>query len=373
MKIKKILKEIFINNFKLKKNKSASQKALLSFIVHPYLKKNKKHPNALELFTIVKVLSELDFRITIVDYRRKKISGNYDLVIGFGDCFEYAINNNIGKTYVNYSTGSPSIYQNKKSIEAMGRFMSNHPEQQPQSPCQYLRLTENIWPNQLISSDAIITIGNNYIKSLFSRFHGSVYTIPAICFDIEVDITEDMEIERNSIIWFGGKGIIHKGLDLCIDAVKNSKYKLYIAGPIDNEISIFEDIISMYPDNFKYIGFLDINSDKFIEYAKKIPYVILPSCSEGIATSVITLANNFGTIPIVSKECGIDYVRNVVRIESLTIESIKKSLCILDLSDNQEIIKNRIAIKKYFKEKYSITAFYSQFKKHLAKILQEEK
>ena len=29
---------------------------------------------------------------------------------------------------------------------------------------KYIRLTENVWPRQLIESDAIITIGNDYVK-----------------------------------------------------------------------------------------------------------------------------------------------------------------------------------------------------------------
>jgi hypothetical protein len=360
------IKLLFIRYFFLKKNKINKKKALLSFIVNPYLKNNKKHANSIELFTIVSVLDSLGYNVTIVDYRRKKIFGKYDLVFGFGDCYEYAISNNIAKKYILYSTGSPLFYQNQNAIESFHRFKLENPCCNIDKPQKYIRLTEDIWPIQLIKSDSIITIGNQYVKSLFDMFHSNVKMIPSTCFDLEVKSNiDDYKIEKNSIIWFGSKGCIHKGLDLCIDAVIGSNVKLYIAGNIDDEIDIFRDKIIKYPDNIEYIGFLDVGSDTFEKYVESIPFVILPSCSEGIATSIVTLSYNYGLIPLVSKECGFDFDGNIIEISSLTLDDVTKAINYALSLSNDEIKNKRNILRKKFRENHNILKFREKMEESL--------
>ncbi|HGV9228606.1 hypothetical protein [Citrobacter amalonaticus] len=345
--IKKILKEFFIRFTFITKNKRGKKKALLCFIVHPFFVKGKKHPNSIELENIVSILAKLDYHITVVDYRRKKIFGMYDLVIGFGDCFEYAITHNLGKKNILYSTGFPAFIQNQNALEALFRFKKNYPSKVIDSANKYVRITENVWPNQLVKSDAIITIGNEYIKKLFELFHDNIYCVPSTCFSLDnttanKDSIENSEIELNSFIWFGGKGCIHKGLDLCIDAFAGSQYKLYIAGPLDDEINLFQDKLLQYPENFDYLGFLDIESSEFNLLVKKIPFSILPSCSEAMATSIVTLSYNFGTIPVITKECGFDFNSDMIQIESLTLQAVQKAIW----EASQLSIDNILSIKK---------------------------
>ncbi|WP_434138042.1 hypothetical protein [Photobacterium leiognathi] len=284
----------------------------------------------------------------------KKIFGKYDLVFGFGDCYEYAISNNIANKYILYSTGSPLFYQNQNAIESFHRFKLKNPCCNIDKPQKYIRLTENIWPIQLIKSDSIITIGNQYVKSLFDIFHSNVKMIPSTCFDLEVKSNiDDYKIEKNSIIWFGSKGSIHKGLDLCIDAVIGSNVKLYIAGNIDDEIDIFRDKIIKYPDNIEYIGYLVVGSNDFKKYVESIPFVILPSCSESMATSIVTLSYNYGLIPLVTKECGFDFDGNIIEISSLTLDDVKKSINYALSLSNDDIKNKRNILRKKFRENHS--------------------
>lgn len=326
--IKAIIKYVVINFYSVSLNTSSSKKALLSYIVHPYLKSDKSHPNVLELNLIVETLISKGYSVKIVDYRRKKLTGNYDLCIGFGDAFEFCLKNSLAKKSILYSTGSPSLYQNEQSVMSFKRYLHRDNSVRDVYPNKYLRFTEGFWPLQLIKSDAIVTIGNDYIAGLFRKYN-VVYRLPSICFHeingIDIIRSRDYGKSKYKFIWFGGKGIIHKGLDLCIDAFKGVDAELYIAGNISDEIEIFKNELSKC-NNIKYVGFLDVKSKDFRDLLLTCSFVILPSCSEGMATSIITLGLNGGIVPIVTKECGFDFNENCMKINSLTVESVRESI-----------------------------------------------
>lgn len=368
MRLLSFAKSLFIRFFFVVVGRRNQKKALISFIVHPFLRISKSHPNEIELFTIVEALTKIGYQVTIVDYRRKKIFGKYDLVIGFGDCYEYSLKENIGDKYILYSTGSPAFIQNENALEAFHRFKKSTPSGLMGSSTQYIRITESVWPRQLVESDAIITIGNKYIKSLFNKFHPEVHCIPSTCFDLgNIPISEDVEVK--SFIWFGGKGCIHKGLDLCIDAFIGANLKLYIAGPLDEEIAIFKDKLDSYPNNIEYLGPLLIESNFFKSFANKIPFAILPSCSESMATSIVTLAYNFGTIPIVTKECGFDFAPELIEIKSLSLASVNDAITEALKLSPEEIFKRRCEIRELFRKNHTNEVFKSEFMKALSEAL----
>ncbi|MFM5411789.1 hypothetical protein ACET9F_14965 [Aeromonas veronii] len=368
MRLLSFAQSLFIRLFFVVIGRRNPKKALISFIVHPFLRRSKLHPNEIELFTIVEVLTKMGYQVTIVDYRRRKIFGKYDLVIGFGDCYEYALKENVGDKYILYSTGSPAFIQNENALEAFHRFKESTPSGLIGSSTQYIRITESVWPRQLIESDAIITIGNKHIKSLFNRFHSEVHCIPSTCFDLgDIPISENVEVK--SFIWFGGKGCIHKGLDLCIDAFIGTNLKLYIAGPLDEEIAIFKDKLDSYPNNIEYLGPLLIESNFFKSFTNKIPFAILPSCSEGMATSIVTLAYNFGTIPIVTKECGIDFTPELIEIKSLSLSAVHEAITEALTLTPKEIFERRSVIRNTFRKNHSNDVFKSDFMKILNKAL----
>lgn len=148
-----------------------------------------------------------------------------------------------------------------------------------------------------------------------------------------------------------------------------TEYKLYIAGPIDDEICIFNDILSTYPDNFEYLGFLSVNTEEFCEVVEHIPFCILPSCSEAMATSIVTLASNFGTIPLITKECGFDFDNEIIEINSLTIQSVKQALFKASLLTEDEIYIRISSIKRKYSSYHSNESFYSKFEYSLKEIL----
>jgi glycosyltransferase involved in cell wall biosynthesis len=87
-------------------------------------------------------------------------------------------------------------------------------------------------------------------------------------------------------LWFGGAGLVHKGLDLLLDYFyENPSLTLHICGPIESE-PLFAQAYKkeLYEtENIIMHGFVDIRGQVFEEIIKRCAFVVFPSCSEGQA------------------------------------------------------------------------------------------
>lgn len=195
----------------------------------------------------------------------------------------------------------------------------------------------------------------------FSYAKKPIYQIP-ISTTVLCDWSEDKDYEacKNRFIWFGGSGMVHKGLDLVLEAfAEMPEYHLTICGPVKNEkdfeTAFFKELYQT--PNIHTIGWIDISSPKFIEITKNCIGLIYPSCSEGQAGSVTTCLHA-GLIPIVSYESGVDTHDFGILLKNCSIDEIKNSIKELsENSINNLIIRSRkeweFAREYYTKEKFS--------------------
>jgi glycosyltransferase involved in cell wall biosynthesis len=109
-------------------------------------------------------------------------------------------------------------------------------------------------------------------------------------------------------MFLGSRGQVHKGLDLLLEVfAARPLLTLYVCSPFREE----SDFCRLYrrelwsTRNVRPIGFIDPTGRQFQEVASRCHYLVLPSCSEGQAGSVLTGMSG-GLIPLVSRECGFD-------------------------------------------------------------------
>ena len=107
-------------------------------------------------------------------------------------------------------------------------------------------------------------------------------------------------------LFFASGGQVHKGLDLLLEVfAAESDLELFVCSSFAAE----HDFCDTYQkelygcSRIHPVGFVDIRSEAFRDIIDQCSYVIMPSCSEGIAGSILT-AMSAGLIPIVSRECG---------------------------------------------------------------------
>lgn len=119
---------------------------------------------------------------------------------------------------------------------------------------------------------------------------------------------KDFAACRTHFLFFSSGGMVHKGLDLVLEAfVGMPECELTVCGPVARE-KAFEQAFSkeLYQTpNIHTHGWVDVGSPEFTEITNHCIGLVYPSCSEGQSGGVITCLHA-GLIPIISYESGVD-------------------------------------------------------------------
>jgi glycosyltransferase involved in cell wall biosynthesis len=159
------------------------------------------------------------------------------------------------------------------------------------------------------NADCATILGNKFTQKTFSYANKPLHYIP-LSTNAQFPFFENKEFYkvRKNYLWFGGSGMVHKGLDLVLEVFRElPDYNLTICGPVNAE-SDFEEAYykELYEtSNIKTVGWIDVNSKQFSDILKTNIGLVYPSCSEGGGGSVITCLHA-GLIPIISYESSVD-------------------------------------------------------------------
>lgn len=364
---------IFAKPIKNVNKRSYAKKALLSYSVYPFIKKNRKliHPNFIETYKLNKILDELGYVVDIYNnvYEGKINYDNYDLIIGEGlPISNYFVNKGKKRIKtVNYATGSHPIFNNNRSFERLIKFYNKSGKWLEKSS----RIVDNKWSLGSSLSDEYIIIGNEITKNSFQDYteNKSIYTINPPFYK-KVDNVNLSRKNKNKFLWFGSYGLLHKGLDVVIETFLERKdMELHICGYLDGE----SEFIDFYKEQLKSAnniilhGFISVESDIFRELMETCSFVILTSVAEGLATAVITAMGNGGLIPVITKETGIDLSLGIEVINN-DIESLNKALDLSKKLSDLEIIEKSKFNLDFVQKKFNEQCFEENLRKILYKI-----
>lgn len=371
MIIKKILNYILtryvskpvINYF----NTSFEKKVLISYITKPFRKGvSHSHSNRLESLVIADIFNKLGYKVDIYDfYSKRKVNySDYNLVFGIGDLYENSLRNkDLNIIYIYYATGAYFEFQNTAE---MSRIIQLYKRKGILlNPIRLIK-TPRYLATQL--SDAIISIGNEWTVSTYINSNMPIYNVPVSVYNIsEVNFRRNISIAKTKFIWMGSQGLVHKGLDLCIEAFKDfPNLELHIFGTYEKK---FFDIYKneLKQTNIIYHGFVDILGYKFKEVVKTCMFSIYPSCSEGQSGSLLTTMS-MGLIPIASVSSGVDLINKgfVINVE---IEDIKKKIKEVVEMNDKDLEKLSLNNIKFIDENHRIKNFEKTFEKNLNIIL----
>ena len=299
--------------------------ALLSYITDPFLTDRAFHTNVRESRVLAKVIGGFGFRVDAVDYNFVGPIDyqDYELLLGFGDPMERSFDYSTELTRVCYMTGANVCYQNFAEIRRIKNVSAmTHYRLLPK------RIVPWIWSRSITMADALLVVGNQWTKSTYE----SVTDLPVHCVnatafinDRVVDFMRDFSRARYSFLWFGGSGLIHKGLDLCLGVfARHPDWNLHICGPKEDDFfqAFARDIER---PNVRFHGLIDATSDSFAEIASRCMFAVLPTCSEGQSTALLT-AMGAGLIPIATEYSGIDVQQYGFKIESLTVDALESEM-----------------------------------------------
>lgn len=313
------------------------------------------HTNHWEMLEMVGIFNALGFSVHAVDrdadVTALNLKDEYDVFVGLGA-------SNSGKNYSEIAKRIPSavkiLYVTSQVPTEFNKAILGRYEylnlRHPGNPLRPIGLKENVDLSPVVElTDYIFCVGNDFTVQGYRQFGKPIYKILLSTYPgLSLSVAELTSRSADEFLYFGGNRNILKGLDLLIDAFSKLPHlKLHVCtrskeGDFD---SFYHDVISRAKNIFCH-GFVPVGSKTFSELSKKCAYVVLPSCTEASATSVLTCMRK-GIIPVVTKEADIPIEDYGFLLEDIDIVKLSDKFNALSCLPKPELIAR--ALKTYSK------------------------
>ncbi|MBI4687481.1 MAG: glycosyltransferase [Nitrospirae bacterium] len=317
--------------FTIQPNGRSRGSVLLSLWIEPFLLKkgepfSTNHTHNSESLLIARQFLDLGYSVDVIDYRNRTFipDKRYKFFVGLRTNFErIARQLNSDCIKVAHLDTAHWLFNNtasfRRGLELQGRRGVT---------LSGLRIVET---NLAIEyADCATVLGNQFTIDTYRYAQKPIFRIPLSTYvSYQRPEGKNFEACKRNFIWLGSGGLVHKGLDLILDAFSDMPdYHLAVCGPIreekDFESAYYKELYET--PNIHTIGWVDVNSSEFIEIANRCVAIIYPSCSEGGGGSVITCMHA-GLIPIASYESSVDIDDSYgVMLGDSSVDTIKKAV-----------------------------------------------
>jgi len=348
------------------------KKVLISYLNSSFKEDLASYPvfstNIFEVNQIIKVFIDLDFVIDVVDCMdnnafEKVKDKNYDVLFGLGYVFNNMVELPNFSKRILYMTEHHPSFSKEKELERINYFYDRH-----RKNISVLRSGIYYQEKNFDSVDDVIVLGET---DLFNNKNYKIHPLKptGLRNDKYQYSKRDFDISKKNFLWFGSYGAVHKGLDLLIDVFTNRKdLNLYICGLSDSEEKLFN--LSNKANIFN-LGKINVQTEVYLELVNKCSFVILPSCSEGMSTSILTCMRH-SMIPIVMKDTGFNYLHNMVfLLEDYKINYIEKQINHISSLSDEHINSLHEEIFSYSNKNFNILKYTENFKSIITDIIKQ--
>ena len=284
-------------------------RALFSYIIDPFLLAEEgelpySHTHFWESWTMARCLVEQGFRVDAISWvdQRFRPEEAYDLVVDVRTNLERwapELGDAVKLLHIDtahYRFHNPAQERRLRDLEAR-RGMRIRPQKM---------LPEN---RAIETADLATVLGNRFTQETYAFAGKPLFRIPiSVPFVYPWPEDKDFAAVRRRFLWFGSGGLVHKGLDLVLEAfAEMPELHLTVCGPIrqerDFEAAYWRELYET--ENIETLGWIDVGSEAFLELCRKTLGLVYPSCSEGGGSSVLTCMHG-SLIPIVNRETSVD-------------------------------------------------------------------
>jgi glycosyltransferase involved in cell wall biosynthesis len=303
---------------------------LISYILQPFLLESSSpllntHAHFWRTWQMAQTFVQLGYCVDVIDYHNNEFTPEKDYVV-FID-----VRRNLERLGPLLNRNCIKIFY----IDTAHMLFHNYAECRRLLYLQQRRgVTLLPWryeiPNLGIEhADCAIVAGNEFTINTFKYANKLIYRVPlSACAVYPWPEEKNYAACRNNFLWLSSHGMVHKGLDLALEAfAEMPDHHLYVCAPVQNE----EDFEKTYykelyqTSNIHTIGWIDIGSPLFLELTNKCVAVVGASCSEGVGGSIINCMHA-GLIPIVSYETSVDVFDFGIVFDDCTPAEIKKNI-----------------------------------------------
>ena len=242
-----------------------------------------------------------------------------------------------------------------------------------------LRARRHMPPNFALAieyADCVV-VHCEFGKKNFEYARKPMYLIPnAVPFTFPWMDSKDFEACRNQFLWLGSRGMVHKGLDVLLEAFSEMPdYHLTVCGPIAREKDFEHAYMrELYQTpNIHTYGWIDVEGPEFQELVKRCVGLVYPSCSETNAGSVLT-GLHAGLIPIISYESGVDVGQDIgISLQTCSVPEIKEAICSIANLSAQELKHRSRKAWEFARANHTMENFQKQYGIMVEKILADFK
>jgi glycosyltransferase involved in cell wall biosynthesis len=229
-------------------------------------------------------------------------------------------------------------------------------------------------PNLAIEhADCATIIGNEFTINTFRYAGKPIYRIPVIPVPTPYPWPEQKDFEgcRRRFLYFSSGGMVHKGLDLALEAFAEMPgYHLTVCGPVRKEKDFeraYHKELYQTP-NIHTFGWVDIYSPEFRDIVNGCLGLIYPSCSEGQSGAVVTCLHA-GLIPIISYESGVDVDDFGLILKDCSIKEIQSAVRQVSALSAQELKMRAQKAWEYARTHHTHEKFAQEYRKAIETII----
>lgn len=330
------------------------------------LSHGQEHTNSQEMCQIIRVLIELDCCIDVCDCSNPEAIGEiaenyYDYIFGLGDMFRYAGEHNPHAHAILYMTENPYDVSYQKEMERIAYFKERTGRTIPlcRSGVYYKQGDEQ-------RADAIVCVGET---TYFAKNSKRVIRVMPSAFKNPFTENDFSKRKQTHFLVLGVHGFVHKGNDLLIETFrKHSDWKLYLCGTnIDKECAALG---YKRTDNIIDCGFVNTASEQFAKLLQTCTYVLLPSCSEGMSTGLMTCMMH-GLIPITMRGTGMDECsRYCMFFEDYRLASIEEKLKEAVSQPKEALEQLSRQIYEYANREFTLEQYTQRMRRALGELIE---
>ncbi|WP_307758058.1 hypothetical protein [uncultured Mediterranea sp.] len=366
---KKSNKTIAIYNINYDASKKQKKIAFIyreTLFSNPIKLENIRHVNVLHQFQMIKVLIEHNYCIDIYScssYTPNLIKSDYyDTILGFGaNYIELCKHNKQAIKILFITENAPWIVKNKFE-ERLKYYRARH-HKNPYSISRTQFYNKEMFD---ISDIGIVMNGSHNLKEISKSFNKSYQINVNALFNPNIQSVpfKDYKKIRKNFVWFGSNGLIHKGLDILIDAFSLlPDYTLNVYGAPEKELREFK-----IPSNVIIHSSVNVYSKEFInDVVCQNTFTLSLSCSEGMMSGIATCMAH-GLIPITTVETGFDDFKDNIIFKSHKLEDVIDTIKGTTKLDEQQLQQLSSRTFEYSQKAYSINNFTNKFNDIISEI-----
>ncbi len=284
--------------------------------------KARGHTNTFEVVAMAQAYQALGFRVEIIEWDNTTYIPPTDCRIAIdihGNLERWSLPDGCRK--ILHATGPHWLFWNHAELTRLLGVQARKGVA--------LKPRRHVVPSRGVEvADQVVVLGNEFTRGSFLFGGKPVTRVPiSSAYEFPWPQNRDFDSAKKRFLWVGSYGMVHKGLDLALDAfAEMPDLELTVCGRPEKEddfYRLYEKLLLKTP-NIRLHGWLDMATPDFAEIARTHAAVIYPSSAEGGAGSVIHCMHA-GMLPICTTEASIDLTDFGVRVGSGTVEAVQEA------------------------------------------------